>query len=97
MIVRGRVEAVQRGVLQTGEASVGVGGWGDYLRSTGDIRRLAILSWLQANHLRRGGESARLSYDPRFTFTVALPSFFERGQNAASENGIRSNPQGDLN
>lgn len=46
----------------------------DYLRSTGDIRRLAVLSWLQANHLSGQGESARLSYYPQFTFIVPVPS-----------------------
>lgn len=69
---------MQQGALQTGETTRARGE--DYLGSTGDIRRLAVLSWLQANHLRGEGESARLSYYPRFTFTAPVPSFLGRGQ-----------------
>lgn len=65
------METPQPVVLQTAQTREGRE---DYLRSTGDIRRLAVLSWLQANHLRGEGESARLSYYPQFTFIVPVPT-----------------------
>lgn len=94
---------MQQGVLQTGEARAfhDRARGEDYLRSTGDIRRLAVLSWLQANHLRGAGESARLSYYPRFTFIIPVPTKLLRkrpitvptlvsySQNDASKNKMR--------
>lgn len=43
---------------------------GDYLCSTGDIGRLAVLSWLQADHLRGGRECARLGLPIPVSFSL---------------------------